>query len=129
RVLYSSHSAKWSFNDIRFSSTLLGAIKEARYDVSPTRNIIVFNNGCWAEGSCCQEFVVPRVCGTSYGDHRADIVSSCQRLPGSKYLIFYASPRLIDVSASKGETNKVCPDTGNSLRAWRYSTSYSGSVL
>jgi len=24
------------------------------------------------------------------------------------------------------ETNKLCPDTGNSLRAWRYSTSYSG---
>ena len=40
--------------NIRFSSTLLGSIKEAKYDVSPTRNIIVFNNGCWAEGSCCQ---------------------------------------------------------------------------
>lgn len=54
RVLYSSHSAKWSFNDIRFSTTLLGAIKEARYDVSPTRNFVLLNNGCLAEGSCCQ---------------------------------------------------------------------------
>ncbi|CEL93441.1 unnamed protein product [Vitrella brassicaformis CCMP3155] len=143
RVLYTSHSAKWSFNDIRFSTTLLGAIKEARCDVSPTRNFVLLNNGCLAEGSCCQEFRTPEIrkYGRPYGDPsrwvadteqvfqfdltRADFVSSCQRLAGGKYLVSIASPRLVDATDS-GEVNRVCPSTGNALRAWRYSTSYSG---